>query len=247
MAIELRNPHSVQAALERRPNAVMEIRLHSRQPGTAWESVAETAKAARVPVRRGQRPEQSGRRQPKGDQSERIGAGSATVKELDPVELDEIFANGAERANGRGVWLALDQVQDPRNLGAIFRSAAFFGLEGLIFTRHKSAPLTGVAYDAASGGIEHVPYANPPSLTRTMQLAKDNGLWILGASEHAEQDISEVDRERPWLLIVGNEQQGLRRLTQKNCDTMCRLSPRGPVQSLNVSVATAVLLAGLTR
>jgi 23S rRNA (guanosine2251-2'-O)-methyltransferase len=252
VALELRNPHSVLAALDTRPGAVVEVRLHSRQPPAAWEQVAERAAAARVPVRRGMPAREHGRSGRRsgghgGSESERAGAGVAIVKERDPVDLPELFADAKQRSGGRGLWLALDQIQDPRNVGAIFRSAAFFGAEGVVLTRNKSAPLSGVAYDAASGGLEHVPFAQPPNLSRALQVARDSGLWILGASEHAERDVAEMDRGRPWLLVLGNEQQGLRRLTREGCDAMCRLSPRGPVQSLNVSVAAAVLMSALTR
>jgi 23S rRNA (guanosine2251-2'-O)-methyltransferase len=251
VALELRNPHSVLAALETRPGAVVEVRLHSRQPPAAWEEVAERALARRVPVLRGTPAREHGRSGRRsgghGSESERAGAGVAIVKEREPIDLKDLFADAKQRSGGRGLWLALDQIQDPRNVGAIFRSAAFFGAAGVVLTRNKSAPLSGVAYDAASGGLEHVPFAQPPNLSRALQVARDSGLWILGASEHAERDVTEMDRERPWLLVLGNEQQGLRRLTKEGCDEMCRLSPRGPVHSLNVSVAAAVLMSALTR
>ena len=77
-------------------------------------------------------------------------------------------------------------------------------------------------------------------------VAKESGLWILGTSEHATEDVIQVDRGRPWLLVVGNEEKGMRRLTLEHCDTVCRISPRGSVTSLNVSVATGILIATLS-
>ena len=145
-----------------------------------------------------------------------------------------------------GLWLALDQIQDPHNVGAIFRTAAFFGIRGIIVTKDRSAPLSATAYDVASGGLECVPFAQPPNLSRALKQAKDAGLWVLGTSEHATRDLSEVDRDRPWLLVLGNEEKGLRRLTSEHCDELCRITPRGEIASLNVSVAAGVLMAALS-
>ncbi|MFO0917367.1 MAG: RNA methyltransferase [Planctomycetaceae bacterium] len=142
---------------------------------------------------------------------------------------------------------ALDCLQDPQNVGSIFRTAAFFGIRGVIVTRDRSAPLNGTVYDVASGGMELVPFAQPPNLARALEAAKSAGLWILGSSEHAEKTIAAVPRDRPWLLVVGSEDQGLRRLTLEHCDEVCRIEPRGALPSLNVSTAAAVLMAELCR
>lgn len=247
MSLSLRNPHSVLAALQTRPSDVLEVRLHSRHAGTAWDAVAEECARHRIPVRRGV--PHAGRRSGKmkgGAQTERVGAGEATVRERNDVSPEELFSSAAQRADGHGIWLALDRVQDPRNLGAIFRSAAFFGVQGALLTKDQSAPFSGVAYDTAAGGLEHVPFHRPSNLARSLQIAKDAGLWILGTSEYASQDIADVPRDRPWLVVMGGEEKGMRRLTADLCDETCRLTPRGAVQSLNVSVAAAVTLASLT-
>jgi 23S rRNA (guanosine2251-2'-O)-methyltransferase len=99
----------------------------------------------------------------------------------------------------------------------------------------------------ASGGVEYVPHALPGNLDRALKQARASGLWVLGAAEEAEQDVSEVPLDRAWLLVLGNEEQGLRRLTRESCDALCRLTPRGPLAALNVSAAGAVLMASLTR
>lgn len=182
-----------------------------------------------------------------GPKSGRTGGAEAEVRPREGIAVHELFAGGAKRDGGKGLWLAIDQVQDPRNLGAIFRSASFFGVAGVLLTRDRAAPLSSVAYDTASGGLEHVPFAWASNLSRDFAEARDNGLWILGAAGEADDDVSTIDRERPWLLVLGNEEKGLRRLTREGCDQLCRLSPIGAVDSLNVSVAAAVLMAGLRR
>ena len=246
MALELRNPHSVLAALEHRPAAVLDVQLNTAQPSAGWDAVATLAAEHRIPVRRvsvRNEPRRKGRRDAANSMG-RTSPNMATVKERSDVTLEKLF-QGVD-ANAPGLWLALDQIQDPHNVGAIFRTAAFFGIRGIVVTKDRSAPLSATVYDVASGGLECVPFAQPPNLSRALKQAKDAGLWVLGTSEHATRDLSEVDRDRPWLLVLGNEEKGLRRLTSEHCDELCRITPRGEIPSLNVSVAAGVLMAALT-
>ncbi len=246
MPLHLKNPHSILAALEKRPADVIEVRLPPRG-GEAWDAVR--AAAARLGVttttsRAAAR--KSPRRRGKPDQkTERTGAGEAVVRPLPGLPLGELFRDAVSRAGGQGLWLALDCLQDPHNLGAIFRTAAFFGVQGVVLTADRSAPLTGVAYDTAAGGVEFVPFAMPVNLGRALEVAREAGIWVLGSSEHAEQDIATVARDRPWLLVIGNEGRGLRRMTLERCDATCRITPRGGVTSLNASVAAGILMAAL--
>ncbi|HEV3301593.1 MAG TPA: RNA methyltransferase [Planctomycetaceae bacterium] len=255
VAVHLRNPHSVLATFERRPLAVIDVRLPEGPASDAWRDVEQLAKAHRVPVVRGathnERAGHRGQRQAAGG---RGGIAEATVKERPDVPLEVLFAidaqqesppEGEKRASPR-LWLALDQLQDPHNVGAIFRTAAFFGVAGILLTRDRSAPLNGTVYDVASGALEVVPFSHPANLIHGVEIAKAAGLWVLGASEHASRDVREVDRHRSWLLVLGNEERGLRRLTLDKCDETCRLTARGEIASLNVSVAAGVLMALLT-
>ncbi len=253
MLLTLQNPHSVLAALQTRPRDVVEIRLATSRTSGAWAEVAELAARNGVTVMTGEA-RRTGRRRPKnagaGGQAGRTGAGEARVKERAPLPVAEVLANpGSDHpdsaSDSGGLWLALDQLQDPHNVGAIFRTAAFFGVRGIILTRDRSAPVNATVYDVASGGLEYVPFAAPSNLSRVLDTAREQGLWILGTSEHSETDLAEIDRDRPWLLVVGNEEKGLRRLTAEKCDQMCRLTPRTPVTSLNVSVATGIAVAAL--
>ena len=253
MSLRLHNPHSVLAAFETRPQAVVEVRVAGGRPTGAWAEVVERAERARVPVL-GAAARPGGRRRPKQPaDGGRTGAAEAVLKERPPRLLEELLADAGELSDVQSpttapsLWLALDQLQDPHNVGAIFRTAAFFGVRGIVLTRDRSAPLSATVYDVAAGGLEYVPFAVETNLSRAFRQAKDAGLWILGASEHAEQDVAEVPRDRPWLLVLGNEERGLRRLTIDRCDSVCRLAPRGAIRSLNVSVDAAVLMATLSR
>jgi 23S rRNA (guanosine2251-2'-O)-methyltransferase len=275
VAVHLRNPHSILATFARRPEAVIDVRLPAGPASDAWRDVERLAREYRVPVVRGAtHGERVGRRGQREAEGGRGGIAEATVKEHAEVPLEVLFGvdspesgqadsaqdngvpdNGAQdsvaqdtggRRSGHRLWLALDQLQDPHNVGAIFRTAAFFGIAGILLTRDRSAPLNGTVYDVASGALEVVPFSHPANLSRGLEIAKAAGLWVLGASEHAEQDVCAVDRDRSWLLVLGNEERGLRRLTLDTCDETCRLTARGEIGSLNVSVAAGVLMALLS-
>ena len=278
MPLELRNPHAVLAALHARPGDVQAVRLATPRPGGAWGAVADLAARAGVsvtsePAERPsppprQRRDRGGRRgeRPAAPKEAREGASHALVDARRAVALDTLFEGaGRGETGGRpGRWLALDSVQDPRNVGAIVRTAGFFGVRGMLLTRDRTAPLTAVTYDTASGGMETVPFALEPNLRRALDRAREAGLWILGSSERAATAIADVPPDRPWLLVVGNEERGLRRLTIEACDELCRIpspgltdaqstdiaeagAPPAVPSSLNVSVATGVMLAMLAR
>ena len=238
MPVFLHNPHSVLATLETRPQDVFEIRLPGGKLSETWEAVRSEAESIGIPI---------GEPQPRNRKSSR-DSGRATlteavVKERDPLPIDRILSSEVTE----GLYLALDGVQDPQNLGSIFRSAAFFGVRGLILTRDRAAPVSQTVYDVSSGGVERVPFSAETNLSRALDTAKERGLWILGTSEHADTSIGEITLDRPWLLVLGNEESGVRRLTLERCDQVCTIPSVGAVTSLNVAVAAGILLSTLTR
>ena len=249
MPLFLKNPHAVLAVLQTRPQDIFEIRLPSERPGGAWDKVQALAREIDVKVVAGKAALQGDRRRPPRDRkgsAGRTGAAEAQVKERVGVPVEDLFPGVSEGAGERGLWLALDTVQDPQNLGAIFRTAAFFGLRGIVITRDRSAPLSAAVYDVASGGVEYVPFSIQTNLSRALDFAKERGLWVLGTSEDAETDLGQVASDRPWLLVLGNEERGMRRLTREKCDAICRISPQGNVTSLNVSVAAGIFMRELS-
>jgi 23S rRNA (guanosine2251-2'-O)-methyltransferase len=269
--LHLRNPHSVLAALAKRPKDVLQIvappgaldRESEASSKDAWAKVVSVARERGVQVtqsgggpknsapgkhqgRPGARPQHGQGPQNHGQEAGRVSAAEALVKELPGLSSEELFRGAKDRAGGKGLWLALDCLTDPQNVGAIFRSASFFGVQGILLTQERSAPLTSAVYDVATGGLEHVPFAIQPNLQRAFEVAKEAGLWILGTSEHAKQSFRKVERDRPWLLVLGNEEKGMRRLTEESCDVVCQVPPQGGVTSLNVSVAAGVLISALS-
>lgn len=244
MTLTLRNPHSVLAILSTRHQDIFEIRVPPGKPSDAWREIVNQAHARGIPVRTDLATTDliSRRRDQK---TERQSIATALVREKEGLSLAELWS--AEAPAPGQLWLALDCLQDPHNVGAIFRSAAFFGVRGIVLTKDRSAPMTGTVYDVASGGVEAMPFVQIPNLAAALKTAKEAGLWLLGSSEHATQDVAAIPRDRPWLLIIGNEEQGLRRLTLELCDETCSIPARGPVGSLNASVAAGVMISTLVR
>eukprot|EP00873_Tetraselmis_striata_P029914 jgi/Tetstr1/450178/TSEL_037219.t1 len=153
------------------------------------------------------------------------------------------------------LWLALDEVMDPQNFGAILRSAYFLGAAGVLACKRNSAPLSGVVSKASAGALEQMPVHSCSNLPRTLQDARDSGWLVLGAgAEEGSQDCSAYVMERPTVLVMGNEGYGLRTNVRRACDGMLSVGSLGGgadsslaagVESLNVSVAAGILLHSL--
>lgn len=143
--------------------------------------------------------------------------------------------------------LALDQVQDPRNLGAVARSAEVAGAAGLVIPERRSSAVTAVACKASAGAVEHLSIAHVRNLADWLGEAKQAGFWIWGADAAAEQAPWNVDLTGPTVLVLGGEGKGLRPRVASACDGLLALPQRGKVGSLNVSAAAAALLFEAVR
>lgn len=254
--LELRNPHSILAVLGNRPGAVKSVRVQSLSKGDVWEQVVGAARELGIAVSTGSTDRRSGN---SGRETERLGAGSAQVEPPSPVPLESLWQSTANEldsprrdhrsaadSRGHGLWLALDQVQDPQNMGAIFRLAGFFGVRGILLTRDRSAPVNATVCDVAAGGVEFVPYSIVANLAQAMDKSRQKNIWTIGTCERATAAIHNISRDRHWMLVMGNEGQGMRRLTREKCDQLVGYPPLGPIPSLNVAAAAAACLAVLT-
>jgi len=167
----------------------------------------------------------------------------AQVSETAYLELDEFLAG----VKGREVFLlALDEIQDPQNLGAVLRNAGFFGVTAAIVPRWRSAPVSEAAVRTSAGAAEHVPFIRVRNLADAILQLKDEGFEVVGA-DAGGTPLWDYKPSARTVLVLGNEGQGLRRLVRERCDKLLGIPPRGPVQSLNVGSAAAVFLYEFCR
>ncbi len=146
------------------------------------------------------------------------------------------------------VLLVLDGVQDPQNLGSLLRSAHFFGADGVVFTKDRSAPLTGVVAKASAGALFSVPLIRPTNLARELERMETKAIFRIGLAAEATEELAQVQFPSDRVaLVVGSEGAGLRPLTCKNCDIMVSLSQDGKRDSLNAAMAGSVALYELAR
>jgi len=169
----------------------------------------------------------------------------ADVQPLEPWREEELVAAIAaalEKGGDKPFVLVLDGVQDPHNLGACLRTADACGALAVVIPKDRAVQLNATVRKVAAGAAETLPLAVVTNLARTLRLLKEAGLWIVGADAEAPKLAHEIDLGGPIALVMGAEGSGLRQLTRDTCDYLVRLPQRGSVESLNVSVATGMLL-----
>lgn len=165
-----------------------------------------------------------------------------------PEELSENeLKTAVEHLTEPALFLVLDNVQDPHNLGACLRTADATGVHGIIVTKDNAVGITPTVCKVASGAAETVPVYMVTNLARTLRWLKGEGLWIIGTAGQAQQTLYQSDFTVPMALVIGAEEKGMRRLTREQCDMLVKLPMLGSVESLNLSVATGVLLYEVLR
>ncbi|MCX8564937.1 23S rRNA (guanosine(2251)-2'-O)-methyltransferase RlmB [Mycolicibacterium mucogenicum] len=143
--------------------------------------------------------------------------------------------------------VALDNISDPRNLGAIVRSVAAFGGHGVVIPQRRSASVSAVAWRTSAGAAARLPVARATNLNRTLKDWADKGLTVVGLDAGGDTTLDELDASGPMVVVVGSEGKGLSRLVRENCDHIVSIPMAGPTESLNASVAAGVVLAEIAR
>jgi 23S rRNA (guanosine2251-2'-O)-methyltransferase len=163
------------------------------------------------------------------------------------LETDPLPAPAIEELPAKGVVLVLDQITDPHNVGAIFRSAAAFAASAIVTTQRHSPDATGALAKAASGALEGVPLVNVQNLARALTALKASGFLVVGLDSSGERDLAALTLRQPLALVLGAEGKGLRQLTKETCDAVARIDLPGTIKSLNVSNAAALSLYVASR
>jgi 23S rRNA (guanosine2251-2'-O)-methyltransferase len=206
--------------------------------------ILEIARYADIPVRRVPRSE-----------LQRIAAGAnhqgviATIAAAHYTHSDELLDALAARVGTEDPPLAivLDGVEDPRNLGAVIRTAECAGAHGVFVPERRASGLTETVAKAAAGALEYVPVARAANVVRLLEELKGRGVWTIGTAAEADTSYADWDWTQPCALLLGGEGEGLRRLVRERCDVLVSIPLRGRIESLNVSVAAGVVLYEAVR
>jgi len=228
--------HATRAVLAARPAAVTRVHVLEGAHGGTLSALASTAESLGLVVERRSRATLDGL----ADQGTHQGV-VIEVQPLTPLSLTEFEELVAARIEHLRV-LVLDQVADPRNLGACLRSAAAAGVDAVVVPKDRAAPLSPAAFKAAAGATELVPLVRVTNLARTLRLLSAAGVWLAGADAQAPLGLYEARLSVPLALVLGSEGAGLRRLTRECCDELFSIPMRGGIESLNVSVTAGIVL-----
>jgi 23S rRNA (guanosine2251-2'-O)-methyltransferase len=166
----------------------------------------------------------------------------AVVREREFLDAEDLLVGPEPR-----LVLALDGVEDPQNLGALLRTAEAAGVDGVLFTERRSAPLSAAAVKASAGAAEHLRLARVVNLVRALETLKERGLWCVGLDERGDQEYGQYDFTADTVVVLGREGAGLHDLVRRTCDHLLRIPMAGQVASLNVSAAGAVVLFEAAR
>jgi len=238
--------HPIRELLNRDPARISEVVIHHLRPGPKLQEISRLARELGIKVRF----------DPSGKKISAVDSGvdgelrhqgiTATVLPFGLVSLEEMVARS--RADSRPpLLLALDSIQDPYNLGAIIRSALAAGVHGVILTKDRSAPLTGTVAKASAGAIAHMQICRVVNLVAALNYLKKEGVWIFGTAKDAPLSIYQTDFSGPACLVVGGEGKGIRPLVREQCDFLVTIPMQGGLDSLNSSVAAAVVLFEIAR
>lgn len=203
------------------------------------KELLDLARAGRVPVHRAPRLVLD--RLLPGLTHQGVVARTAASGYCDAEELLERLA-AMIKSGQQPLVLGLDAIEDPRNLGAILRTAECAGVDGVFIPERRAVGLTATVAKAAAGALEHVAVARVTNLVQLIERLKQLNIWVVGATGDAAANYNEWDWTVPSALFLGNEADGLHRLVQERCDTLVRIPVRGRIESLNVSVAAGVIL-----
>lgn len=239
-----RNP--VREALERSPERIEKVMIRRGAGGDAIQAIRAAASAAGVPV---QHVPAARIDHEAGDVNHQGVVAVAAPVQYRVAEdlLAEIAPSwDAVRAN-KPLLLVIDRVTDPRNFGAILRSAVAAGVDGVFVPNRHMAPLNAAAIKASAGTATRVPIARVGDLPQLLKQLKERSYWVIGADGTADVSHWAMDWDRPTALVIGSEGEGLDPAVREVCDRLVAIPMRGPAESLNVSVAAGILLFTAAR
>jgi 23S rRNA (guanosine2251-2'-O)-methyltransferase len=170
----------------------------------------------------------------------------AIVGTKEYTDVDEILSIATTK-NEKAFILLFDEIEDPHNLGALIRSAVCLGAHGGIIPKHNAAPVNETVAKTSAGASAHFPIAKVTNIAATIEELKEKGIWIVGTDADAQRSFTDLDYSMPVALVIGNEGKGIRRLVKEKCDFLVKIPMTGSFDSLNASVAGALIMYEVFR
>jgi 23S rRNA (guanosine2251-2'-O)-methyltransferase len=230
--------HAVRHALSLHPESVLELWVQQgRKPAGALAEILDLAQRHGIAVT--WQPRETLDRKAAGavHQGVLLTRRSGAVPQT--ADLETVLAGTAGK---QALFLILEGIQDPHNLGACLRTADAAGVDAVILPRDRAAPVTATVRKVASGAAEHTPVITVPNVARALRTLKQAGVWIVGTADNADRSLYDLDLTVPVAVVMGTEGTGLRHNTLKHCDFLASLPMQGTVESLNVAVAAGICL-----
>lgn len=227
----LRGVHAVREALRASPQRIRKIVLAEGDLDGRKRELMALAREHGIPVYR----ESRDRLGHQGVEAEMAG--------FEWTEFDALV----DEAPAPAFFLVLDQVEDPRNLGAVIRAADGAGVHGVVVPERKTAPPSDVAVNASAGALHHAKIARVRNVSDALTDLKEKGIWTVGLSPYARDAWHRFDYREPVAIVLGSEGKGLRKRVAATCDALVSLPQRGHVESLNLSVAAGIVLYEVVR
>jgi 23S rRNA (guanosine2251-2'-O)-methyltransferase len=235
---EIYGIHSVMECLKSGARSVEKIYIQKTASGRSISEIVNLCRQKGIPVRF--EPGAFFDRQTQGASHQGVLAVCSAQKYK---EIEDIFAS----LSACPTLVILDSIEDPRNLGAIIRTCAASGVEGVILPKDHSTGLTSTVAKTAAGALDHIPIVRVNNLVTAMKELKEKGIWIVGVETGQKKLYDEQDYRMPLALVFGNEGKGIRRLVRETCDFLVSIPTPGKIHSLNVSVSSGVVLYEVLR
>jgi 23S rRNA (guanosine2251-2'-O)-methyltransferase len=233
--------HPLQEALKSSHLQIEKILIGTRTLHPSLQSILDLANTRKIPVTF-----------TTGESLERMTKGGVhqnvvgLVKETPYADLGEILAHRKKQGT-KALFLILDGIQDPQNLGSLIRTGLGCGVHGIIIPKDRAVGITPVVIKASAGAAAHLPIARVVNIAATIDLLKKEGIWVYGASGEAKDLIYQLDLNIDLAIVIGAEGKGMRPLVKKRCDRLFSIPMEGPLSSFNASVSGGMILYEVMR
>ncbi len=228
--------HSVESLLKANPESVLKVLIQNSRKDKRISALTNTLSTQKIPFSFNDRV--------KLDQISKGELHQGVISEVIlPSPLNEqLLLDSIINLNEKSLILILDSIQDPRNMGACLRSANAAGVKHVVINKDGSSPINALVHKTSAGAINSLQIFNVTNLSRTIKEMQKRGVWVIGLDGNTETSIYDINLTGPTAIVAGSEGKGIRQLIKKNCDQIACIPMSGNIESLNVSVATAITL-----